>query len=273
MDEDIQRYIFNHLQELVNKEKSETSSGVYKYFSKMNKSIVIYDTMMYKIKVVGYGNDYDDNIIDRVHKIYIKLCYDGDTKKLMIISNLLYKMSGKKTIMNDILVKFLERFNRWFQNNTEICNILDLIIRKINLEYRTNISKNDIIPPQSSSNTQTSKHSNTEMIMPKMLAKQILLYKKKLLKEDAEKLQKSFYEVNKNDKIYYILLNENEGDYYINIIYQDTEGESSHLISTNITNASLPEKDIIIGKITKQINRYKMAPYIKEEIASICEKI
>jgi hypothetical protein len=247
---------------------------------------------------VCYDDDGNDNIIDQAHKIFIKLCYDGYTKQLMIVSNLWYKMGNveivdeksrsvssykKKTIMNDILVKFLERFNIWFQNNKEIPNILDLIIHKINLEYRTNITKNDVILQQASMTpvsqaTQAARtrqplsSKNSQMIMPKMLAKQILLYKKKQIKEDTERLQKSFYELNKSDKVYFILLNENEGDYYINIIYQDNEGESCHLISTNITNASLPEKDIIIGKITKQINRYKMAPYIKEDIASICDK-
>lgn len=75
--------------------------------------------MMYKFKVVGYDDNDNDMIIDQAHKIYIKLCYDDDTKRIMIVSNLFYKMSNieivdengrsvsaykKKTIINDILI-------------------------------------------------------------------------------------------------------------------------------------------------------------------------
>jgi hypothetical protein len=280
IDIDIQKHIFNKYIELIDKDNKEYSEGIYKYFTKTTKSIIIYDIIIYKFKILNYNDESSSyNIIDEENVIFIEFCYDKYTNNVKIISNLLYKISnlnivdkkGKKiqeheinNIIEDIFIIFLQRYI----NNKEIYNILDLIIKQINNNYKINITKNDILPKIP---TYTSyEYSNTKMVIPTMLANQILLYKEKEMREDKEKLQKSFYKINKTDKIYYILLNENEGEYYINIIYQDIEGSMTYLISTNIIGSSYPEKDIIIEKIKKQIYKYKMPCYIKEDIIKIC---
>jgi hypothetical protein len=282
MDIDIQKHIFTKLQELTNKDKELfEGEGVYKYFTKTSKSIIIYDIIIHKFKVLKYDYDIPYNIIDEEAVIFIKLCYDQYTYNVKIISNILYKISklnivdedGTKTngnkiknIIKDIFIIFLQRY----VNNKEVYSILDLIIKHVNDYYKINITKNDIIVPVSYE-LQKYNSSNTKMVMPIVLANQILLYKEKQLLEDKEKLQKCFYKINKTDKIYYMLLNENEGEFYINIIYQDTEGDMSYLISTNIIDPLFPEKDIIIEKIKKQIYRYNMPCYIKEDILKICD--
>lgn len=262
MDIDIQKHIFSKLQELTNKDQFE-KEGIYKYFTKTTKSIMIYDVIIYKFKILKY--DYD--IV-----IFIKFCYDEYTNSIKIISNILYKISNLNivdengiNIIKEIFIIFLQRYI----SNKEIYRILDLIIKHINDYYKIHITKNDLILPISYE-LKNYKNTNTKMVIPAILANQILLYKEKQLTENKVKLQKSFYKVNKTDKIYYILLNENEGEYYINIIYQDTEGDMSYLISTNIIDTSFPEKDIIINKIKKQIYRYNMPCYIKEDIIKIC---
>ena len=59
MDIDIQKQIFNKLVELNNKDKELfEGEGIYKYFTKKTKSIIIYDVIIYKFKVLKY------NIID-----------------------------------------------------------------------------------------------------------------------------------------------------------------------------------------------------------------
>jgi hypothetical protein len=274
MDIDIQKHIFTKLQELTNKDKDIFREGIYKYFTKTSKSIMIYDIIIHKFKVLKYDYDTPYNIIDEYIVIFIKFCYDEYTNSVKIISNLLYKISNLnivddtkiQNIIKEIFIEFLQRYI----SNKEVYNIIDLIINSIKYDYKINITKNDIIPKESKDTTYELHKSNTKMVIPTILANQILLYKKRQLLEDKEKLQKSFYKINKTDKIYYIFLNENEGEYYINIIYQDIEGSQSHLISTNIIDQLFPEKDIIINKITKQIYRYKMPYYIKEDIIKIC---
>ena len=260
MDIDIQRHIFSKLQDLTNKDNEKfEGEGIYKYFTKTSKSIMIYDVIIY-------------NIIDEYTIIFIKFCYDEYTNNVKIISNLLYKISKLNivdeydNIIKDIFVIFLQRYI----TNKEIYDILDLIIKHINCDYKINITNNDIMLSKIPKNTSLYNPSNTKMIIPVILANQIILYKEKQIREENVKLQRCFYKINKTDKIYYILLNENEGDYYINIIYQDTEGDMSYVISTNIIDPLFPEKEIIIEKIKKQIYKYKMPCYIKEDIIKIC---
>jgi hypothetical protein len=286
MDIDIQKHIFSKLQELTNKDKELfEGEGIYKYFTKTTKSIIIYDVIIHKFKVLKYHYDINNNIkyniLEDDTTIFIQLCYDEYTNSIKINSNLLYKISnlyiiddnGKKLSehkinnkIKDIFIIFLQRY----VNNKEIYDILNLIIKQIYYDYKINITNNDIMLSKIPKFKLLYKPSNTKMIIPVMLAKQIIQYKEKQIREDNVKLQRCFYKINKTDKIYYILLNENEGDYYINIIYQDTEGNQSHLISTNIIDSSFPEKDIIIEKIKKQIYKYKIPFYIKEDIIKIC---
>mgnify|MGYP001104514607 CR=1 FL=1 len=276
MDIDIQKQIFNKLVELNNKDKELfEGEGIYKYFTKKTKSIIIYDVIIYKFKVLKYNIIEDDTII------FIELCYDEYTNNLKINSNLLYKIYNlyilddncKKISEHKINNKIKEIFIIFLQkyvNNKEIYDILDLIIKQIYYDYKINITNNDILLSKIPKYNSLYNPSNTKMIIPPILANQIILYKEKQIREDNVKLQRCFYKINKTDKIYYILLNENEGDYYINIIYQYTEGNQSYLISTNIIDSSFPEKNIIIEKIKEQIYRYNMPCYIKEDIIKIC---
>lgn len=112
MDIDIQKNIFNKLQQLTNNDNKE---NIYKHFSKITESIIIFDIVIY-----------ENNII------FIKLCYDQYTHTVKILSNILYKINNN--IITDIFIIFLERYN----SKKEFHNILDrqypekdIIIEKI----------------------------------------------------------------------------------------------------------------------------------------------
>jgi len=79
------KHIFAKLEEITNKDNKDYSESIYKYFRKTTKSIIIYDIIIYKFKILKHGNDNHNilnNIIDEENIISSKKIITNSSIKL-----------------------------------------------------------------------------------------------------------------------------------------------------------------------------------------------
>jgi hypothetical protein len=276
MDLDLQKSSYDYVEE----NPTVINNNIYKYYSNVSTSIVIYDSIIYPLKTLEYDYKNDEltaNIINRNIRVFIKLCYDEKLNNISILSDVNYKVyvieayvdeNGNELdddkldkIAKDILIQLLESINSWFINNPEVPNIFDLIIRKINSYFRINISKRDISSINSHHHHQTLR-SNTKQIKEKKL-----------------RLQNPFYKYDLNDETFSIIINENHDDYYFSMVYEDEKGRKEFLISSNITKTDNAIIKMVYDTIEEALKNYHennksnvIPEHIQKSILEICKK-